>query len=47
MMGFFEYEMASYFLKRHAAPTEPVLKTDPSRSHAGSSGPARAPAGSI
>ena len=29
MMGFFEYEMASSFLKRHAAPTAPLLKPEP------------------
>jgi tetratricopeptide (TPR) repeat protein len=28
MMGFFEYEMASSFLKRHAAPTAPLLKPE-------------------
>ena len=47
MMGFFEYEMASFFLKRHAAPTAPLLKSDPpTRAHVAPT-PTKAPAGSI
>jgi tetratricopeptide (TPR) repeat protein len=49
MMGFFEYEMASSFLKRHGAPTAPLLKAEPgARGRVGSgAAPAKAPPGSI
>lgn len=48
MLGFFEYEMAGAFLKRHAAPTAPLLKSDtpPNRPRPAASSP-KAPPGSI
>lgn len=50
MLGFFEYEMAGAFLKRHAAPTTPVLKSEPPsrpRPPAPAAGPSKGPPGSI
>ena len=48
MLGFFEYEMAGAFLKRHAAPTAPLLKSDApaNRPRPAASSP-KAPPGSI
>lgn len=46
MMGFFEYEMASSFLKRRAAPTSPVLKPEPAGRARGPAAP-KVPPGSI
>lgn len=46
MMGFFEYEMASSFLKRRAAPTAPVLKSEPAGRARGPAAP-KVPPGSI
>lgn len=47
MMGFFEYEMASSFLKRRAAPTAPLLKSDLPGRPRPAPVPAKAPPGSI
>lgn len=46
MMGFFEYEMASSFLKRHAAPTAPLLKPESAGRARGPAAP-KVPPGSI